>query len=161
MSLAVATAAVDNKVSLLAVDNFMALAGRGVRGEIDGKLYHLGNHRLVEELELCSPELEEKLFALEEQGKTVILLCDGSGPMALFAVADTVKDSSRQAIRELHELGIKTLMLTGDNPHTPKVITWAWSVTGLMMRLPWHVPRSVLRWPPPEQTPPLRRPMSP
>ena len=122
VSLAVATAAVDNNVSPLAVDNFMALAGRGVRGEIDGKLYHLGNHRLVEELELCSPELEEKLFALEEQGKTVILLCDRSGPMALFAVADTVKDSSRQAIRELHELGIKTLMLTGDNPHTAKAI---------------------------------------
>ena len=122
VSLAVATAAVDNNISLLAVDNFTALAGRGVRGEIDGQLYHLGNHRLVEELELCSPELEEKLFALEEQGKTVILLCDSSGPMALFAVADTVKESSRQAISELHELGIKTLMLTGDNPHTAKAI---------------------------------------
>ncbi|MQT24454.1 heavy metal translocating P-type ATPase [Pseudomonas helleri] len=122
VSLAVATAAVDNNISLLAVDNFTALAGRGVRGEIDGQLYHLGNHRLVEELELCSPELEEKLFALEEQGKTVILLCDSSGPMALFVVADTVKESSRQAISELHELGIKTLMLTGDNPHTAKAI---------------------------------------
>jgi Zn2+/Cd2+-exporting ATPase len=97
------------------VDNFAALAGRGVRGEIDGELYHLGNHRLVEELGLCSPALEEKFFALEEQGKTVILLCDTSGPLALFAVADTVKHSSREAIQQLHELGIKTLMLTGDN----------------------------------------------
>ena len=122
VSLAVATAAVDKNLQLSAVDNFAALAGRGVRGEIDGKLYHLGNHRLVEELGLCSPALEAKLFALEEQGKTVILLCDNSGPMALFAVADTVKETSREAIRELHELGIKTLMLTGDNPHTASAI---------------------------------------
>ena len=122
VSLAVANAAVDKNLQWLAVDNFTALAGRGVRGEIDGKLYHLGNHRLVEELGLCSPALEEKLFALEEQGKTVILLCDNAGPLALFAVADTVKQTSREAIRELHELGIKTLMLTGDNPHTANAI---------------------------------------
>ena len=122
VSLAVANAAVDKNLQPLAVDNFTALAGRGVRGEIDGKLYHLGNHRLVEELGLCSPALEEKLFALEEQGKTVILLCDSAGPMALFAVADTVKETSREAIRELHELGVKTLMLTGDNPHTARAI---------------------------------------
>ncbi|MDZ3994296.1 heavy metal translocating P-type ATPase [Pseudomonas sp. Teo4] len=104
------------------VTGFAALAGRGVRGEIDGELYHLGNHRLVEELGLCSPELEAQLDALERQGKTVVLLLDRSGPLALFAVADTVKDSSRQAIAELHELGIKTLMLTGDNPHTAQAI---------------------------------------
>ncbi|EXF91990.1 4-deoxy-4-formamido-L-arabinose-phosphoundecaprenol deformylase ArnD [Pseudomonas fluorescens HK44] len=122
VSLAIANAAVDKQLTLLAVDNFEALTGRGVRGEIDGQVYHLGNHRLVEELGLCSPALEEKLFALEEQGKTVVLLLDTSGPLALFAVADTVKASSREAIRQLHELGIKTLMLTGDNPHTARAI---------------------------------------
>ncbi|WP_019409214.1 heavy metal translocating P-type ATPase [Pseudomonas psychrophila] len=122
VSLAVANAAVDKNLSLRAVDNFTALTGRGVRGEIEGKVYHLGNHRLIEELGLCSPALEEKLFALEQQGKTVILLIDSVGPLALFAVADTVKESSREAIRELHELGVKTLMLTGDNPHTANAI---------------------------------------
>ncbi|NMZ12514.1 heavy metal translocating P-type ATPase [Pseudomonas proteolytica] len=122
VSLAIANAAVDNKLALLAVDHFEALAGRGVRGEINGEVYHLGNHRLVEELGLCSPALEEKLFALEKQGKSVVLLLDKSGPLALFAVADTVKDSSREAIEQLHELGIKTLMLTGDNTHTAQAI---------------------------------------
>lgn len=122
VSLAIANAAVDNKLALLPVDNFEALAGRGVRGEINGELYHLGNHRLVEELGLCSPALEEKLFALEKQGKSVVLLLDKSGPLALFAVADTVKDSSREAIQQLHDLGIKTLMLTGDNTHTAQAI---------------------------------------
>jgi len=104
------------------VDNFEALSGRGVKGEINGQTYHLGNHRLVEELGLCSPALEDKLFALEKQGKSVVLLLDNSGPLALFAVADTVKETSREAIRQLHELGVKTLMLTGDNVHTAQAI---------------------------------------
>ncbi|WP_264311143.1 heavy metal translocating P-type ATPase [Pseudomonas putida] len=109
-------------LALKEVDDFAALAGRGVRGVIEGELYHLGNHRLVEELGLCSPALEAQLDTLERQGKTVVLLLDRSGPLALFAVADTVKQSSRQAIAELHELGIKTVMLTGDNPHTAEAI---------------------------------------
>ncbi|WP_339481358.1 heavy metal translocating P-type ATPase [Pseudomonas sp. RL_5y_Pfl2_73] len=122
VSRAIASAAVDKQLTQQVVDNFEALAGRGVRGDIDGQTYHLGNHRLVEDLGLCSPELEEKLFALEKQGKSVVLLLDTTGPLALFAVADTVKDSSREAIRQLHELGIKTLMLTGDNTHTADAI---------------------------------------
>ncbi|UQI31449.1 heavy metal translocating P-type ATPase [Pseudomonas bijieensis] len=122
VSRAIANAAVDKQLAPQVVDNFEALGGRGVRGDIGGQTYHLGNHRLVEDLGLCSPELEEKLFALEKQGKSVVLLLDSTGPLALFAVADTVKDSSREAIRELHDLGIKTLMLTGDNVHTAEAI---------------------------------------
>ncbi|EPJ85399.1 heavy metal translocating P-type ATPase [Pseudomonas sp. CFII68] len=122
VSRAIANAAVDKQLAQQVVDNFEALAGRGVRGDIGGQTYHLGNHRLVEDLGLCSPELEEKLFALEKQGKSVVLLLDATGPLALFAVADTVKDSSREAIRQLHDLGIKTLMLTGDNAHTADAI---------------------------------------
>jgi Cd2+/Zn2+-exporting ATPase len=106
----------------LQVDAFEALSGRGVKGEVEGRLYHLGNHRLVHESGLCSPELEARLEALESQGKTVVLLFDETGPQALFAVADTVKDSSREAIAQLHALGVKTVMLTGDNPHTAKAI---------------------------------------
>jgi Cd2+/Zn2+-exporting ATPase len=111
---AIAQFAKAQNLPLSEVSDFAALAGRGVRGDIDGETYHLGNHRLVEELGLCSPELEAQLDVLERQGKT--------GPLALFAVADTVKDSSRQAIAELHALGIKTVMLTGDNPHTAEAI---------------------------------------
>ncbi|WP_425500201.1 heavy metal translocating P-type ATPase [Pseudomonas akapageensis] len=122
VSLAIAQRAVQQNLVLHEVEAFEALLGRGVRGEVNGELYHLGNHRLVEELGLCSPQLEAQLDLLERQGKSVILLLDGSGPMALFAVADTIKESSREAIEQLHELGIKTLMLTGDNPHTAQAI---------------------------------------
>lgn len=120
VSQAIAKAAQDG--TRLPVEAFEALAGLGVKGEVQGRLYHLGNHRLVHDAGYCSPELEAQLEALESQGKTVVLLFDASGPLALFAVADTVKDSSREAIDQLHALGVKTMMLTGDNPHTAKAI---------------------------------------
>ena len=122
VSLAVARAAVNDGLAPRDVADFAALPGRGVRGSIDGKTYHLGNHRLVEELGMCSPTLESRVSALESEGKTVVMLIGQDGVRALFAVADTVKDSSRQAIAELHSLGIKAIMLTGDNPHTATAI---------------------------------------
>ncbi len=122
VSRAVTDVAKRDGIALKPVDGFEALAGRGTKGVIDGKLYHLGNHRLVHELGRCSDALEARLTALEQQGKTVILLSDDTTVHALFAVADTVKETSRQAIAELHALGIKTVMLTGDNAHTAKAI---------------------------------------
>jgi Cd2+/Zn2+-exporting ATPase len=109
-------------VALHSVTDFEALPGRGTQGIINGKLYHLGSHRLIHEQGRCSDALEARLSALEEQAKTVIVLTDAQQVHGLFAVADTLKDSSRQAIAELHALGIKTLMLTGDNAHTARAI---------------------------------------
>ena len=122
VSQAIARHAEQQGVTLLAVDNFTALPGRGVCGLFDGQLYQLGNHRLVEELGLCSPALEALLEPLERQGKSVVLLCAPSQVLALFAVADTLKASSQAAIAELQQLGIKTCMLTGDNAHTAAAI---------------------------------------
>jgi Cd2+/Zn2+-exporting ATPase len=122
VSQSIARSAQDNFVGLMAVDAFEAIAGRGVRGVIEGRRYSLGNHRLVEESGLCSSSLELRLETLEREGKTVVALSSEHEVLALFAVADTVKDTSREAIDELHKLGIRTAMLTGDNPHTAKTI---------------------------------------
>jgi len=122
VSQAVALAAQADGLALHEVSDFAALPGRGVRGRIDGALYHLGNHRLVEDLGVCSPDLEARLSTLEVQGKTVVMLVGENRVEALFAVADTVKESSRSAIAELHRLNVKTVMLTGDNPHTAEAI---------------------------------------
>ena len=119
---ALSKAAQSDGVTLREVENFEALPGRGTKGMMGGKIYHLGNHRLVHELGRCSEALEARLATLEKQGKTVILLADETDVLGIFAVADTVKDSSQQAIAELHALGIKTLMLTGDNVHTAQAI---------------------------------------
>jgi len=122
VSRAVAQAAQADGVGLMEVDSFEALPGRGTKGRINGRLYYLGNHRLIHEQGRCSDALESQLSVLEKQGKTVILLADEQKVLGLFAVADTVKESSRQAIAELHALGIKTIMLTGDNAHTAAAI---------------------------------------
>ncbi|QTS86182.1 heavy metal translocating P-type ATPase [Ectopseudomonas khazarica] len=104
------------------VEAFAALPGRGTQGVVDGTLLYLGNHRLVEDLGLCSAQLEERLETLERQGKSVVVLCDEQRALMLFAVADTVRQSSREAVGELHELGVRTCMLTGDNAHTAAAI---------------------------------------
>ncbi|MBC7619424.1 MAG: heavy metal translocating P-type ATPase, partial [Candidatus Saccharibacteria bacterium] len=122
VSQALSRAAERDGVALRVVDAFEALPGRGTQGVIDGRLFYLGNHRLIHEQGRCSDALEARLSALEQQGKTVILLADETQVHGLFAVADTVKESSREAIAELHALGIKTIMLTGDNVHTAKAI---------------------------------------
>ena len=122
VSQAIARAAAEQGITAQTVNEFSALAGRGVQGEIDGVHYVLGNHRLIHERGLCSAELENRLAALEREGKTVVLLADEVQVLALFAVADTVKESSREAIAQLHQLGINTVMLSGDNPHTAAAI---------------------------------------
>ena len=122
VSQAIAQAAQAERLTLREVDDFAALPGRGVRGNIGGTTCYLGNHRMLEELGACSPDLETRLASLEAQGKTVVMLVCAEAVQALFAVADTVKQSSRRAIAELHELNVRTVMLTGDNPHTAEAI---------------------------------------
>ena len=104
------------------VTAFRALAGRGVEGAVEGRSYVLGNHRLIHERGQCDEPLEAQLAAHEHQGRTVTLLASESCVLALFAVADTIKDSSRDAIAELKALGVTPIMLTGDNPATAKTI---------------------------------------
>ncbi|WLE57635.1 heavy metal translocating P-type ATPase [Burkholderia plantarii] len=123
VSQAIATAAAAEGVRAFAeVDGFEALPGRGVRGEIGGAAYWLGNHRLAVELGRASAPLDARVAELEAQGKTVVMLGDAARVLGLFAVADTVKDTSREAVAQLHALGIRTAMLTGDNAHTAAAI---------------------------------------
>ncbi len=104
--------------SLPAVEGFTALRGRGVSGSVTGVRFSLGNHRLVEEAGACSPDLEERLDTLETQGKTAIVLIADSDPVAIIAIADMVREESGQAIADLKRLGVRPVMLTGDNRHT-------------------------------------------
>lgn len=102
--------------------SFEAVAGRGVQGVIDGHPYILANHRWIEERNLCSPELEARLAEHEGAGRTVTILANRDRVIALFAVADTIKTSSTQAIAQLKTLGVTPIMLTGDNALTAKTV---------------------------------------
>ncbi len=108
--------------STLVVSAFQALPGRGIQATVENIEYVLGNHRLIEERKLCSPALEKILLRHEAQGHTVTLLATRGSVLAIFAVADTIKASSKRAIAELKALGILPIMLTGDNQTTAAAI---------------------------------------
>ncbi|PUA20239.1 heavy metal translocating P-type ATPase [Glaciimonas sp. PCH181] len=104
------------------ISDFEALTGLGVKGRIDGVLFYLGNHRMVHDMGICSESLEARLDALEIQGKTTIVLCSATAPLLILAVADTVRDTSVEAIAQLQAMGIAAVILSGDNPHTAQAI---------------------------------------
>ncbi|WP_304308936.1 cation-translocating P-type ATPase, partial [Pseudacidovorax intermedius] len=104
------------------VDSFEALAGRGVRGVVDGLPLVLANHRLIEEQGLCSPALEALLAEHEAQGRTLTLLASEHAVLGVFAVADTLKAGSKEAVARLKRLGVTPVMLTGDNPSTTRAV---------------------------------------
>lgn len=104
------------------LQDFTALPGRGVEAVVNGQRLVLGNHRLVHERGLCGAELEAELAKHEQCGRTVTLLADETRVLALFAVADTIRETSRQAIADLKALGVTAVMLTGDNAATAKAI---------------------------------------
>jgi len=104
------------------VNSFEAVAGRGVQGVIDGHPYILANHRWIEERSQCSAQLEARLAVHEEAGRTVTILANRDRVIALFAVADTIKPSSIEAISEMKALGVVPIMLTGDNAATARTV---------------------------------------
>lgn len=108
--------------SLLDVEEFFALPGRGVKGLVQQELYYIGNHQLAEDNQVCNSAIEQALKRLEEEGKTTVILSNSSTVLAVFAVADTLRTTSQWAIARLHQQGIKTAMLTGDNAVTAHAI---------------------------------------
>jgi len=122
VSEAIAYAAQADGVAPAHVDGFEALPGRGVRGTAGGIVYLLGNRRLVEEHGTLPPMVAERFEALERQGRSVVALMGAERILGLFAVADTVKETSRAAIEDLHRLGVRTVMLSGDNAHIVEAV---------------------------------------
>lgn len=109
-----------DQVEILPVDNFESLTGQGVTGVINGQSYFVGSKRGLKERNISFPE--DRVLALEEEGKTVMFLTDSKKMLAMISVTDQVKASSKAAIAALHQSGIKVKMLTGDNPQTAQYI---------------------------------------
>lgn len=115
----------EENLELYEAKAFETVTGKGVRAQIDlssTKLVLVGNRRLMEEEKVDFKSLEIDLKRLEEEAKTAMLLSVEDKIVGTVAVADTLKEDSVQAIRELERMGIKTTILTGDNRHTAEAI---------------------------------------
>jgi len=103
-------------VTPASVTGFESLAGRGVKATVNGSTYYVGGPRLLESQAWNVPAtLATALKQAEDAGQTVVYLANESGILALFAIADVIREESREAVRQLHELGVKVAMLTGDS----------------------------------------------
>ena len=110
------------KVQPAKVEQFRAIPGRGVQGKIDGVQYYAGNQRLMEEKKIDTSSVESRLGELADEGKTPMLFADEKQVLGIISVADVVKPTSREAVRQFKELGIEVVMLTGDDRRTAEAI---------------------------------------
>jgi Cu+-exporting ATPase len=110
-----------DKLKLLKVEKFIAIPGKGVRGDIAGVTYIFGNDKMVSAM-LGFDKVRAQKESLETAGKTVMVLADSKQVIGLIAVADTVKKHSKDAIAKLQSMNIATYMLTGDNARTAAAV---------------------------------------
>lgn len=121
---AIVNKAKRDNIKLSELKNFKAIAGHGVSGEFqkEGKVF-IGTEKLMADFNIkISDEIKNKKIELENEGKTVMIAADKINILGLIAVADTVKETSREAIQKLGKMKIRAIMITGDNKRTASAI---------------------------------------
>ena len=122
LSVAVMQSAKEKGVAFPEVSDFLAVPGKGLSAELEGNTLYGGNRRFVEGYAGIPEALREKAERLSSEGKTPLFFAEGDKLLGVIAVADTMKPDSPQAIRELKNMGIRVVMLTGDNERTARAI---------------------------------------
>ena len=130
---AIYKAAETQNLGLHEVSNFFAIPGHGVQGTINDVVYYLGNRKLITDvLKLSVNAIDAQMSRLEEQGKTAMILASKDGVVGIVAVADTVKETSQQAVASLQKMGIEVYMITGDNQRTAQAIARQVGITNVL-----------------------------
>ncbi|QEC54256.1 heavy metal translocating P-type ATPase [Anseongella ginsenosidimutans] len=120
----------EEKVSSLPLADFASITGQGVRAGVEGRVFYAGNKRLLEENGIpADARTEARADELRGQAKTVIYFADEKRVLAILAIADQVKSSSREAIQALKDQGIDVYMLTGDNRQTAAAVARQVAIT--------------------------------
>lgn len=122
LSSAIVAYAKEKSVRQQDVNNFKAISGLGISGQISDRTYLAGNERLMIENNISLGKYEKLALRYSEEGKTSMYFSDGEKIIGLMAAQDIPKESSRKAIRELKNLGYELIMLTGDNERTAEAI---------------------------------------
>jgi Zn2+/Cd2+-exporting ATPase len=109
-------------------DDYRAIPGKGALGRVDAIEYHLGSHRYIDEAGLCHPDFHDELGKAEDTVGTAVAITAESGPLGWIRLADQARPEAVQVLTELHELGLRTIMLTGDNARTASAMATALGV---------------------------------
>ncbi len=104
------------------LEDFQSITARGVEGVVNGRLVHVGSRRLLNEQGVDLGDLDGTLKSLEVQGKTAMLVAIDKKAAGVVAVADTIKEDSKSAIKAMHDLNIHVVMVTGDNERTAQFV---------------------------------------
>ncbi len=119
---AIVNKAKEEKINLLEVKNFQAIPGHGVLAELENKKIIFGTRKLMVDNQIDPSPIEEKMITLENQGKTAMILAQDKNIIGIIAVADTLKDYSKEAVKLLHKMGKKVAIITGDNQRVGQAI---------------------------------------
>jgi Cu+-exporting ATPase len=119
---AIAEAASERDIPLLPVNDFEAIAGRGVRAVVDDRTVLLGNARLMDQFEVDLKELPQRAVELAAQAQTPMYVIVDGTPAGIVAVADPIKPDSGAAVERMHAIGLKVAMVTGDNRATAQAV---------------------------------------
>jgi Cu+-exporting ATPase len=123
LSRAVIKAAEGRGIALVSPDSSEVIPGEGVIASVQGRKVSVGNRRLAEHLGLALGDLDGTMRAMEQQGMTVMACAVDGSPIGLVGVADTLKAKAKEAVASLKGLGLKVVMLTGDNERTARAIS--------------------------------------
>jgi Cu+-exporting ATPase len=119
---AIVSAALERGVKLTTAGAFESITGKGVSGEVEGHEVSLGNHALVQELGIETAELATRAEELRAEGQTVMFVIVDGQAVGLISVGDPIKESTPEAIKQLHAEGIRIVMLTGDSQTTARAV---------------------------------------
>ena len=122
LSHAIVEHARSRAIELFRPEEFQAVRGKGIRAVIGGKRVFVGSRRLMEENEITAAGIEEEILKLEQDAKTAMLVAADGQIAGVIAVADTLKDDSVSAVQALQQMGLRTVMITGDNRPTAEAI---------------------------------------
>lgn len=123
IALGIVKSAEERRLSLPAVRNFQAIPGQGVEGGVEGHQLFVGGPALLARLRLAAPQaLRSTAEAAAQRGQTAVYLCDAQAVLAVFVVADAVREESRAAVERLHQGGVEVVMMTGDAPAVAEAV---------------------------------------
>lgn len=128
---AIVADAAQKKISLQKSQKFQAIPGHGITAMIGSKTYYFGNTRLMQKQHVHTSAVADDVIALEEEGKTVMILSDGKTVLGILAVADTIKETAKRAVEKLQRIGVQVYLITGDNQRTAQGIAKQAGITNV------------------------------